>query len=99
MNVKIKENLIKKYNSLEYSLQYINITNIIFNERYSIVSKFKDYLLYDDSTEFLRRYYLKEESNQKEYFFFMTLTQKYFLIIWFINEYLYKNIRKNDWCF
>ena len=68
----------KKYNSLEYTLQYINITNLIFNERCSIISNFKDYLLYDDSTEFLRRYYLKEESNQKEYFFFYDTYSKIF---------------------
>ena len=100
MNEKIKENLIKKYNSSEYTLQYINITNLIFNERCSIVSKFKDYLLYDDSTEFLRRYYLKEESNPrlKRIFLFYDTYSKIFpnYMILPENEYLYKNIRRKQ---
>ena len=41
----------------------INIVdNIIFNEKCHLVSKFKDFLIFDDDYEFLKRYYNNEES-------------------------------------
>lgn len=53
----IKENLEKKYLT---SREYYNvkiINDIIYNENTHVVSAFKDYLIYDDVSEFLKRFY------------------------------------------
>jgi hypothetical protein len=58
----IKINLNKKYlTSKEYYNAKI-INDIIYNEQTHIVSVFKDYLIYDDISEFLKRFYLKIEA-------------------------------------
>ena len=47
------------------SKEYYNtkiINDIIYNETTNIVSVFKDYLIYDDVSEFLKRFYKKNES-------------------------------------
>jgi hypothetical protein len=46
------------------SLDYYNIkviNDIIYNEPAHIVAVFKDYLIFDDLSEFMKRYYNKEE--------------------------------------
>lgn len=51
----IKRNLEKKYLT---SRDYYNskvITDIVYNENTNLVSVFKDYLIYDDVSEFLKR--------------------------------------------
>jgi hypothetical protein len=61
----IKDNLEKKYLT---SLEYYNvkiINDIIYNENTHIVSVFKDYLIYDDVSEFLKRFYHKYETVQR----------------------------------
>lgn len=58
----IKLNLNKKYLT---SREYYNvkiINDIIYNEQTHIVSVFKDYLIFDDISEFLKRFYNKLES-------------------------------------
>lgn len=45
--------LYKKYSSFKYSYTLICVNNLMFNEKCRIVSIFKDYLIYDDDTEFL----------------------------------------------
>ena len=55
-------NLNKKYLT---SREYYNvkiINDIIYNEQTHIVSVFKDYLIFDDISEFLKRFYNKLES-------------------------------------
>ena len=42
------------------SIKFVN--NIIFNEQIRIVAIFKDHLIYDDDSEFLKRYYYLDES-------------------------------------
>lgn len=52
----IKQNLERKYLT---SRDYYNskvITDIVYNENTNLVSVFKDYLIYDDVSEFLKRY-------------------------------------------
>ena len=49
-------NLTNKYNLL-------TINSILSNRKCHLVSIFKDYLLYDDLSEFFKRYYKKNESN------------------------------------
>ena len=58
-------NNLKKYN---VSIEFINkkiITDIIFDERKHIVSIFKNYLLWDEMSDFLNRFYFKNESKNK----------------------------------
>lgn len=43
-----------------YNIKIIN--DIIYNEPTHIVAVFKDYLIYDDLSEFMKRYYDKQES-------------------------------------
>ena len=46
-----------------YNVKVIN--DIIYNENTNIVSIFKDFLIYDDSSEFLKRFYKKNESQSR----------------------------------
>lgn len=61
----IRKNLEKKYlTSREYYNSKI-VTDVIYNENTHIVSVFKDYLIYDDVSEFLKRFYTFAEANQR----------------------------------
>ena len=57
-----KENLERKYLTSRdyYNVKIIN--DVIYNENTHIVSVFKDYLIYDDVSEFLKRFYAEHES-------------------------------------
>ena len=46
-----------------YNIKVIN--DIIYNENSNIVCIFKDYLIYDDTSEFLKRFYKISESNPR----------------------------------
>ena len=92
--------LLKKYSSNQYSYNSICINNIINNESCLIVSKFKDYLIFDDNTEFIRKLYNKTEINSKLYRI-LDLYENYSKI--FPNylvvkekKFMYKNIRKKQ---
>ena len=92
--------LYKKYSQNEFNYIYINTTYLIFNEKCRIVSIFKDYLIYDDSTEFLRRFYNKNEIIErlnKIYNFYETYSKIFpnYMILP-ENLYLYRNIRKKQ---
>ena len=92
--------LYNKYSKKDYNYTYINTTYLIFNEKCRIVSIFKDYLIYDDSTEFLRRFYNKNEITQrliKIYNFYETYSKIFpnYMILP-ENLYLYRNIRKKQ---
>jgi hypothetical protein len=55
IEVVIKRNLERKYLT---SRDYYNskvITDIVYNENTNLVSVFKDYLIFDDVSEFLKR--------------------------------------------
>jgi len=55
----VKKNLERKYlTSREYYNEKV-ITDIIYNESTNLVSVFKDYLILDDVSEFLKRFYTK----------------------------------------
>lgn len=64
MNI-IAENLSKKYMTSKdfYNVKIIN--DIIYNEPTHMVAIFKDYLIYDDLSEFLKRFYQDFESIQR----------------------------------
>ena len=67
-----KETLTKAYNKLNTVLHSYNMTkesinikitnDIIFDERKRIVSVFKDYLLWNETSDFLKQYYKKNKS-------------------------------------
>ena len=57
--------LITKYINFDYSYSALCVNNLMFNERCSIVARFKDYLILDDMTEFLRRFYSKKELKKR----------------------------------
>ncbi|MCQ2819289.1 MAG: hypothetical protein MJ252_18655, partial [archaeon] len=96
----LNKKLSGKYNSRDY--QYIDITvnNLIFNERCRIVAMFKDFLIIDDNTEFLRRFYSSAESEPrlKRITMFYETYSKIFPNYMILEEsvYLYKNIRKKQ---
>lgn len=51
-----------KYSISKYFYGKIVAHNIVFNIKTHIVAKFKDYLIIDDISEFLKRYYTMEET-------------------------------------
>ena len=96
----IFKNLIKKYTNFDYSFNSVSINNLIFNEHCQIVSRFKEYLILDDDTEFLRRFYSRIllKKRLKKIFSFYESYSKIFpnYIILPESQYLYKNIRKKQ---
>ena len=94
------KNLISKYNSFEYSFSLICINNIIYTEKCHIVARFKDYLYYDDSTEFFNKFFQKNElySTLPKIFNFYAKYCKVFpnYMILPENEFLYRNLRKKQ---
>ena len=95
-----KNILSKKYSQYEYSFTYYCTNYLIFNEKCLIVARFKDYLVYDDSTEFIRRFYHKKElhSRLKKIFNFYESYCKIFPNYMILPEskFLYRNIRKKQ---
>ena len=63
---KAKLKLYKKHcKNLSNKYNLFTINNILSNSKCHIVSKFKDYLLYDDISEFLKRFYKGYESGTR----------------------------------
>ena len=58
LNKKYSNNIANKYNILK-------INEILSNSKTRLVSAFKDYLLFDDFSEFLKRYYNRKESKHR----------------------------------
>jgi hypothetical protein len=95
-----KKILTTKYSKFEYSYSLFCTNNLIFNEKCRIVARFKDYLVLDDSTEFLRRFYFKKELNSrlKKIYNFYESYCKIFPNYMILPEskFLYRNIRKKQ---
>jgi hypothetical protein len=76
------------------------INDIIFNEDTHIVCIFKDYLIFDDVNEFLKRYYTADESSNRltKMFDFYTKYSKVFPNYVAVSEskYMFKNIEKKQ---
>jgi hypothetical protein len=81
-----------------YNLKVVN--EIIYNEKSRIVAIFKDYLILDDISEFLRRFYNNTESNVRLnkvisfYEAYSRIFPNYIIIP--ESKYLYKNIRRKQ---
>ena len=56
---------LKKYNMTIETYNKKVITDIIYDERKHIVSVFKNYLLWDEMSDFLKRFYYKHESKNR----------------------------------
>ena len=92
--------LFKKYSSGDFSYNKISINNLIFNDTCLVVARFKDFLIYDDNTDFLRRFYPKKDRVQrlKKILSFYEKYSKIFpnYLVLKENKYLYRNIRKKQ---
>ena len=95
-----KKRLSIKYNSFENSYSLICINNLIYTENCHIVARFKDFLYYDDDTEFINKFFYKNELNKilKKVFNFYSKYCKVFpnYMILPENEFLYRNLRKKQ---
>ena len=54
--------LTKKYTAKNYSYSYISLNNLILNHKSTILSKYKEFQILNNKTEYLIRYYAKKES-------------------------------------
>ena len=92
--------LYRKYSKFEYSFSLFCTNNLIFNEKCRIVARFKDFLVLDDSTEFLRRFYSKKElkTRLKKIYNFYESYCKIFpnYMILPESQFLYRNIGKKQ---
>ena len=92
--------LFKKYSSGNFSYHKILANNLVFNDSCRIVARFKDYLILDDNTEFLRRFYNNDESHPRlnRILNFYETYSKIFPNYMILKEskYLYRNIRKKQ---
>ena len=92
--------LFKKYTSGNYSYHKILANNLVFNDTCRIVARFKDFLILDDNTEFLRRFYNCDESHPRlsRILNFYETYSKIFPNYMILKEskYLYRNIRKKQ---
>ena len=101
---KYKINVIKwnleKYNSSPLFFQKFQILLLMENANTHLVSIFKDFLLFDDSTEFLKEYYEKEEiyPRLKTIYDYYESSSYLFPNYTAINEgkYIYRNINKKQ---
>ena len=99
-NTIIYKNLTSKYVSTRESYNMKIINDILSNEATHIVSFFKEYLIYDDVDEFLKRFYTKKESDKrvKSQTVYTNKYSKVFPIYFVLDEkkYMFKNIRKKQ---
>jgi hypothetical protein len=51
----IRENLVNEYKTTSKSYNKKVINDIIYNEKTQLVANFKEYLIFDDNTEFFKR--------------------------------------------
>ena len=95
-----KKNLSSKYNSFESSYTLVCINNLIYTETCHIVARFKDFLYYDDDTEFLNKFFHKNDQKKilTKVFNFYSKYCKVFpnYMILPENQFLYRNLRKKQ---
>ena len=97
---KINYFLFQKYSKFEFSYSRICINNLLAHERCRIVSRFKDFLFYDDNTEFLHEFCKKKfQPNKLKYIFnfynsYSRIYPNYLILP--ENKFIYKNIRKKQ---
>ena len=96
--IKNKINQKNQTNNKSYCKQIVN--DIIYNEKAHIVAIFKDYLIYDDTSEFLKRIYKLHETKCRllKIFEFYDSYSKIFPNYTILPEakYIYKNIQRKQ---
>ena len=97
---KINYFLFQKYSKFEFSYSRICINNLIAHEKCRIVARFKDFLIYDDNTEFLHEFCKKKLlAKRLKYIFnfynsYSRIYPNYLILP--ENKFIYKNIRKKQ---
>jgi hypothetical protein len=94
----VRKSLDKKYlTSQDYYNSKI-VSDIMYNENRHIVSVFKDYLIFDDFSEYLKRSYRLNEANERlpRVFEFYEKYSKVFpnYVVLPENKYMFKNIER-----
>jgi len=96
----VKKLLSKKYFVSKTQYERYLIKNIIYDERNKLVSTFKEHLIMNDISEFIKRYYTHKESliRLKKYYDFYSNYSKLFpnYIPLYESKYIYKNIHKKQ---
>ena len=81
-----------------YNVKVVN--DIIYNDETHLVSLFKDYLIYDDISEFLKRFYWENESHPRltKIYNFYEQFSKVFpnYIVLEESKYMFKNIERKQ---
>ena len=97
---KINHYLYNKYSETKYSYNNICIDNLIYNEYCHVVARFKDYLIYDDDSEFLNEFCNKDNLKERlKYIFSFYSTYIRFYPNYLVipeKKFLYKNLRKKQ---
>lgn len=99
-SIKVSKDFFDKYKlgSDAYNVKQIN--DIVYNEKANIVANFKDFLIYDDSSEFLKRFYKGRESEERlpRLYDYYENYSKIFpnYIILPEAKFIYKNIQKKQ---
>ena len=96
----VRNTLDKKYlTSQDYYNQKI-VSDIMYNENRHIVSVFKDYLIFDDFSEYLKRIYHLEETVERlpKVFEFYDKYSKVFpnYVVMPESKYMFKNIERKQ---
>ena len=96
----LKKLLNKKYFVSKTLYEKFLIKNIIFDERNKIVSTFKENLIWNDTSEFIKKFYNKKDSilRLNKYYEFYNKYSKLFpnYIPLCESKYIYKNIHKKQ---
>ena len=97
---RIFTSLFNKHRTTNFTYNTNTINDIIYNEKTHIVAVFKDYLILDDISEFLKRYYTSIESSIRlpRFLDYYTKYSRIFPNYTTFNEskYIYKNIHKKQ---
>lgn len=95
-----KEKLSEKYHTDESCVNKKIVNDIIYNEKAHVVAQFKDHLIFDDTNEFLRRFYRVNECFKKLpgiYEFYESFSKIFAnYIILPESKYMYKNIQRKQ---
>jgi len=100
LNKKSQFSIADKYQTTNDAFNKHVVNNLIFNETSKVVAQFKDFLIFEDSSEFLKRMYSNEEVGQRlqKICEFYENYSKIFpnYTVFYESKYIYKNIRRKQ---
>ena len=100
LRVSAKFRIIRKHEPLDYFYNVHIINDLIFNQETHLVILFREYCLLENTNEYLRRFYFKEEAHHKMpkilYFYekFSKIYPNYTSLP--ESKYMYKNIKRKQ---